>query len=153
MLILLGGPPGVGKSSVCARLSTMGWHHIEADTISPPDADVERTVSIDQVASQVEAELHQHSQIVLSWVFARPELYLPFSERFADAPDLHQMYLVCSETQLRNRLKSRNSSNLLQYSLSRLQLINELSFEKIDTTNMEVNSVADILFARFSTAP
>jgi len=129
-LVLLGGPPGVGKSSVCKRLSDGGWTHVEADAVSPPGEDVARDYAIAKVACHVEAELRASSVVVLSWVFARHELYQPFLKRFTPSHKVDQVYLVSSEKTLKDRLSSRGSQSQMAYSLSRLRLINELPFEK-----------------------
>lgn len=153
LLILLGGPPGVGKSSVCAQLSRKDWCHVEADHVSPPDSDASREDAIDEVVTRVESELSANSVVALSWVFARRELFQPFLERFSPLHDLEQVYLVCAENELAARLDSRDSADLFGYSLSRLRLINDLPFEIIDTTNMEVDDVATHLFERFQSPP
>lgn len=76
--------------------------------------------------------------VLLSWVFAKPELYLPFREHFEPNADVYQLYLVATEAAIAKRLTSRKDEALLKYSLGKLHLINALPFKKFDTTEKDV---------------
>ena len=143
-LILLGGPPGVGKSSAIQQLSQSGVTCIEADEISPPSIKEAAELSINRVILKTEELLSRTDKVVVSWVFARSELYRPFLVRFSYV-SVRQLYLVCSIPRLKERLSTRNTVGLIEYSIEKLQLINHLPFEKIDTTEMTIQDVTDAI--------
>ena len=83
--------------------------------------------------------------LVLAWVFARKELYGPVIEALENHVDeVRQVYLVASEQTLAERLSNRGDEKL-EYSLSRLRLINELPFAKLVTDDLSPEQVAHAL--------
>lgn len=148
MLMLLGGPPGVGKTTVVEELRQRGTACLEADEISDPNEHLQRDVAIGNVLEAATRALDETPKLLVSWVFARSELYQPFLDHFADIRIKH-LYLVCDQEVLRARLASRGDPALFEYALSRLQLINELPYEKIDTSSIETSVLADVISKRF----
>ena len=96
-LILLGGPPGVGKSSVLQHLprdvSTLDADDV-VDSATQP-----RHRAIEMVKHETERLLQSsaYARVLLSWVFALPQLYEPF---LALAHDVRLVHLVCSAGEL-----------------------------------------------------
>ena len=148
-LVLLGGPPGVGKSSAIQQLSKSGVTCLEADEISPPGINEAAELSINRVVLKTEELLSRRDVVILSWVFARSQLYKPFLVHFPDI-SVRQLYLVCSIPRLKERLISRNAVDLIEYSIEKLQLINQLPLEKIDTTEMSIQDVSDAITHRLT---
>jgi len=140
-LVLLGGPPGVGKTSSIQELTRLGVECIEADDLSPPQSDIPRDVAIQSVVDATQRKFESHQRVILSWVFAKAALYRPFREHFRHC-NVQQLYLVCSPDVLRSRLDRRGDKELVQYALGRLELIDQLPFDKIDTTGMDLSQVA-----------
>lgn len=156
-LVLLGGPVGVGKSAALAALR----NRIPRSALVEAD-DVWR-VSDDIVVEEGRSFAHTNLNAVIagyfaagvetcvvSWVFARPELYDPVIERarsYADA--ILQLYLVATPETLAHRIRMRGEAanndieGLIGYSLSRLELIQNLPFDKIDTSDHSSTEVAD----------
>ena len=150
-LVLLGGPTGVGKSTTLESLENKlpKLALLDADDVwrISEDLAVEGTRSI--AISNVVRVLQGYFQAgcdtaILCWVFARSPLYEPVIAGLKDTCDaIHQLYLVASPDALQARLGSRNSLDRLEYSISRLKLIEKLPYPQIDTTNLSPNNVAD----------
>ena len=138
-LVLLGGPPGVGKTTVLSRLRE-AYECLDADDVSPPERAVPREVAIGDVIDAVRSSLCGKKPVVLSWVFATRELYQPFLDQFACCNPI-RICLVCAPEVLAKRLSQRGSDEMLEYALGRLELINQGSAHKIDTSSMEVEDV------------
>ena len=141
-LVLLGGPPGVGKSTVVEDLRRRQIACVEADEVVSPGANLGREQAIGKVLDVADRALLESHNLLVSWVFARPELYTPFLDRFARAR-VSQLYLVCNAAELRARLAMRGDGELLDYALDRMRLIDQLPYEKIDTSAMTPSDIAN----------
>lgn len=83
---------------------------------------------------------------ILSWVFARPELFRPVIDGLEDVVDsIHQIYLVCSPSHLERRLIKRGEPEKLEYAQSRLSLIMDLPYLKIDSSELSPQRAADAI--------
>ena len=158
VLVLLGGPTGVGKSTVLEHLVRLipdaavvdaddVWR-VGDDLATPENREHAIANPVSVIRGYIDAGAHV---LVLAWVFARRELYGPVIEALANHVDeIRQVYLVASEQTLAERLAGRGDEKL-EYSLSRLRLINELPFDKLDTDDMTPQEVAmaikDLLFS------
>jgi hypothetical protein len=144
-LVLLGGPPGIGKSTAIQDPVLDRKLCLDADQIWDPQKTGERDKAITTVTSVVSQYMEQEDTVLLSWVFAKPELFEPFVEKFSPHYELQQLYLVCEPDVLEERLCKRNTPGLISYALEKLSLIQALPFDKIDTTNLEPYEVATLL--------
>lgn len=144
-LVLLGGPPGVGKSTVLKSSLLNGFSCLEADDIWAPNKIGTRQEAISEVIRAVKANLSSSNTVILSWVFARSELYTPFYNYFANLTSLQSIYLVCDSKTLASRLEARGTATQEHYSLEKFRLIHALPFKKIDTTGKAPEIVAQIL--------
>ena len=165
-LILLGGAPGVGKSTVLRllekRLPLSAV--VDADDVWRVSGDIavpeNRGLAIANVVSVMRGYFEAGCETgILSWVFARSELYNPVIGSLEDVVDsVRQVYLVASADVLRRRLSERwqRSSKAqgrvsdpeagletkVDYAMSRLELINALPFAKINTSSLSPEQVA-----------
>jgi cytidylate kinase len=149
--VLLGGPTGVGKSTVLSllpeRIKSCGV--IDADDVWRVSSDVGVPETRNHaIRKSIDATLDYFdagcTTAILGWVFARDELYQPVINAFEQAADrVLQIYLVADEATLVSRLNERNDLDRLEYSVSRLRLIDALPFHKIDTSDLAACDVAD----------
>jgi hypothetical protein len=80
---------------------------------------------------------------ILSWVFARSALYSPVIAGLEDMVDsVDQIYLTSTIAEIDRRLHKRGDEHLIEYSKTRLVLIDSLPFTKIDTSEMIPEMVA-----------
>lgn len=150
-LVLLGGPTGVGKSSVlrllAGRLPKSGV--LDADDVWRVSGDLataeRRPNAIGNVVAVMRGFFEAGCEIgVLGWVFARAELYQPVIDALADVTNQVQMlYLVAGTDVLAARLAARGDEHLLDYATGRLAMIEVLPFPKIDTTHLTPEQAAE----------
>jgi hypothetical protein len=149
--VLLGGPTGVGKSTVLSHLldSIPRSATLDADDVWKVEAELavpeNRAIAIANTVAVMRGYFEAGCETgILSWVFAREALYGPVIEALEENVDsIQQIYLVADEKCLEDRLRKRGSLDLLEYSLSRLRLIEELPFPRIDTSNLTPIEVAE----------
>jgi len=162
-LILLGGPSGVGKTTTLRILekSLENAGCLDADDVwrvSGTIATAENgPVAIDNVIAVMRGYFRGGCETgVLAWVFARPELYGPVIAGLSDVVDaVRQIYLVASPETIRQRMIARRRQNpkedsleaAIEYAMSRVELIDALPFDKIDTTGLTPSEVAGRLMA------
>ena len=150
-LVLLGGPTGVGKTTALRNLQdrSPATAVLDADDVWRVSADLASTDNRDIAIGNVLAVLRGYFAAgcqtgILSWVFARSQLYQPVLDGVQDLVERTEMlYLICSREALDARLRQRGEPEKLAYALSRLELIEDLPFPKIDTTNLTPDEVAE----------
>ena len=157
-LVLLGGPPGVGKSTVLECLSELlpNVALLDADDVtntatnfSEDPAIVIQTV----VASMRDRLARSDGNGILAWVFARAEMFMPVIAGLEDTVDaVEQVYLVASEANLRERLMVRGDTDKLEYAKTRLALIEKLPHRRIDTARLTPQQVAQEVLDVFEVA-
>ncbi len=140
-LILLGGPPGVGKSALLRQpvWAELGIKCIDADTVVPPEPGSvwpkssagQREAALTTVGAAVAKQLCSHS-VLLAWVFASPAMYGPIAQRFAATNPVQRIYLVASEAALQERLRKRGDEEKLAYALDRLTMIRSMLGSSVD---------------------
>ncbi|MFN3235836.1 MAG: hypothetical protein ACE37D_02135 [Pseudomonadales bacterium] len=160
-LILLGGPVGVGKSSAMKLLKQ------RLRKVALVDADETWNVSDDLAPAPHRGFAHKNifalvdgylragvETIVVNWVFARPELYQPIIDHCGALVDeVYQLYLVAHPNVIAARITQRWQQDgengdldaLLDYAQTRLALITDLPFVKIDNSQLSVAETADAI--------
>jgi gluconate kinase len=149
-LVLLGGPTGIGKTTVMRilhkRMSQAGF--LDADDAWRVSEDVaieaNRAAAISNVIYVMRGYFEAGCETgILSWVFARSALYQPVIDGLKDVvQEIDQLYLTASWDELENRLGRRGDKKPYAYSKSRMVLIDELPYCKIDTTGLSPEDVA-----------
>ena len=160
-VLLLGGPTGVGKATALTLLQDRSPRSavLDADHVWHVSQDLAvqgtRSIALSNVIGVVQGYVQVGCEVaILSWVFARPQLYEPVIAGLADTVDsVHQLYLIASREALQQRLANRQDSDWFDYSISRLELINQLPYPKIDTTHLSPAEVADQIATHISTLP
>lgn len=150
-LVLLGGPTGVGKTTTLNLISGRYAQCavLDADDVwrISPDLAVEgtRRIALENVISVMKGYFEAGCELgFLSWVFARPELFEPVRNGLGDVVNsIEQIYLISSQKDLESRLAKRGELDRLDYAKSRLALILDLPYTKIDTSGLTPSQVAD----------
>lgn len=150
-LVLLGGPTGVGKSTALRllenRLPKLAL--LDANDVWRVSTDLAvdgtRGIALSNVIGVLQGYFQAGCEVaVLGWVFARSQLYGPVISGLEDSfGEVHQLYLVASPDVLMQRLRSRGAADRWEYSVSRLELIRELPYPKIDASELEPADVAN----------
>jgi energy-coupling factor transporter ATP-binding protein EcfA2 len=149
-LVLLGGPTGVGKSTVMRLLENRIPHAaiLDADDVWRVSKELaveqNRHIALSNVISVMRGYFEGGCETgILSWVFARSALYDPVIAGLEDRVDsINQIYLVSTLVEIKRRLHKRGDEKHYEYSKTRLELINSLPFTKIDTSEMIPEMVA-----------
>ena len=153
-LVLLGGPPGVGKSTVLLELQDRDpdLALLDADDVWRVSTGLDTVdngrFAIRNVVSVMRGYFEAGCSVGLtSWVFARPELYQPVIDGLEDLIDSVQMlYLVADAGSIESRLQKRGETGKLKYALNRMALIESLPFTRLDTTFLTPSQVADCVY-------
>jgi thymidylate kinase len=163
-LVLLGGPPGVGKTAVLRllkrRLACAAF--LDADDVWNVTSDIatgeHRDIALANVIAVMRGYFNAGCELgILSWVFARSALYDPVVSGLDDiVQSVIQIYLVATPEILEQRMLQRrvlksgdnNLQDAIEYSINRLQLIQALPYPKIDTSDLSPEQVEDEIVAR-----
>ncbi len=159
-LVLLGGPTGVGKSTVMRLLENRIPHAalLDADDVWRVSKELtveqNRHIALSNVISVMRGYFEGGCETgILSWVFARSALYGPVIAGLEDMVDsVDQIYLVSSLAEIRRRLHERGDEARYEYSKTRLELIDALPFPKIDTSQMTPERVATAIVSHIGVA-
>ncbi len=158
-LVLIGGPPAVGKTTV---LSLLPRHFescacLDADDVwrvQPLDFrdmdEAMKTLSVGNVTSVLRGYLEaRFSYVFLSWVLANPLL----TQRLLDAlQGVYEtslvLHLVATPEALEDRRRQQlERGRLPEYGFDRLRKIEALATPKIDTTGLSSEVVAERIAA------
>ncbi|HXZ85109.1 MAG TPA: zeta toxin family protein [Myxococcota bacterium] len=156
-LVLIGGPPGIGKTSLLACLERRLERSacLDADDVRRfhPSQLAERggEAGVQNVIAVLRGYLEaRFPLVILTWVLADPQLV----ERILKGLEglygsLLCVHLVASPAALQARCQRQPDRNRpWEYARLKLQQIEALPTPKIDTTGLEAESVADLVIAR-----
>ena len=156
-LILVNGPMGVGKSTVCRLL----LRHLEPCAFLDGDwcwtmnpfvvSEENKRMVMDNIACILRSYLNNTSFafVIFCWVLHRETILNEVLTRLQGVPfELHAFSLICSPEELKRRLQKdrmtgRRVSDVTAESLARLPLYAALPTCLIDTTNQTPNQTAD----------
>src|SRR5262245_36449799 len=109
-LVLIGGPPAVGKSSVLRHLARLATPCavLDPDALSPLEprllSDSEREAWVERVIAALGRALDTHSLVFMGWVLANPLLVQRVLDGVAGRYDsLARVYLVATPEALAAR--------------------------------------------------
>jgi shikimate kinase len=149
-LVLIGGPPGIGKSTVlrhveraferCACLDADDAWRVRPFEVTPETGPLFMRNVQEVLRGYLEAGV---PLVVLTWVLANPELIKRLLDgldgRFEDVLILH---LVASPEALADRCaRDAERPRAIPYVLRKLEEIRALPYAKIDVTGLETRAV------------
>ena len=158
-LVLLGGSTGVGKSTTIklleTRLAKTGF--LDVDNVWRTTPDLVGPKRREQAHKQVIETTRRYygagcETVVISWVFARSQLYQPILDAFSSEVDkITQLYLVAEARELVRRVTARfeaqgsdgDIQQRISFAMSRSKMIESLQFPKIDVTSLDLAEMAD----------
>lgn len=158
-LYLVGGPMGVGKTTVCRALQRRLDRCVFLDgdwcwDMRPFQVTAEtKHMVMDNICYTLNNFLHcsAYDHVVFCWVLHQQVILNDLLSRL-DTGDcaVHAISLACTEEALRTRLQGdiragKRTPDVLERSLDYLPLYDRLDTRKIDTTNLSSGEAAELL--------
>jgi cytidylate kinase len=147
-LIIINGPMGVGKTTVCRELLTRldGSVWLDGDWCWQMHPWVFSEENKRMVLDNITHLLHNYlansafNHIIFSWVLHQEPIFAQVLSPLANQKfELHQITLLCSSTDLRQRLiADHRDAECILRSMERLLACQTLNTTKIDTTHLTV---------------
>ena len=160
-LFLIGGTMGVGKTSVCQYLNVSLNNSVFLDgdwcwNANPFQVTAEtKNMVIDNVCHLLNNFIRcsAYENIVFCWVMHRQDIIDELLERLDTRHcNVKTISLVCDEKTLRERLQKDvangiRTAGVIERSIARLPLYNQLNTVKIDTTSKSIDAIANEIVA------
>lgn len=150
-LVLIGGPPGIGKSTVlkhveraferCASLDADDAWRVRPFEVTPETGPIFMGNVLGVLRGYLDAG---YPLVLLSWVLANPELIARLLSGLEGRyEELLILHLVASPEALAERCaRDAERPRALPYVLRKLEEIQALPYAKIDVTGLETRAVA-----------
>ncbi len=156
-LYLIGGPMGVGKTTVCQALKRLLPNSVFLDGDWCWDADPfqvtpeTKAMVMDNICHTINNFLacSAYENVIFGWVMDRPSILDELKSRLElTGVEVHAVSLVCTPEQLAERLardvaRGLRTPDVVDRSLQRLPLYDALDTYKVDTTGRTVEEVAE----------
>ncbi len=161
-LFLIGGTMGVGKTAVCQQINYLLNNSVFLDgdwcwNASPFQVtDETKKMVIDNICYLLNNFIHcsSYENIILGWVMHRQNIIDSLLERLdTQQCNVKVISLICNEDTLKKRLQKDidsgiRSADVVDRSIGRLPLYQELNTIKIDTTSKNIGTVAKEIIGR-----
>ncbi len=161
-LFLIGGTMGVGKTSVCQQMNYLLNNSVFLDgdwcwNASPSQVtDETKKMVIDNICYLLNNFIHcsAYENIIFCWVMHRQDIIDSLLEKLdTQQCNVKVISLICNENTLKNRLQKDidsgiRSADVVNRSIGRLPLYQELNTIKIDTTSKSISTVAKEIIGR-----
>ena len=153
-LVFIGGPPGVGKSTVAKillnELEDCAW--LDGDDVWRMSPFIVNTKTKTMVENNIKFVLNSflsahYSNILFTWVLHSNSIVDTLISELDKAEfELLHFSLVCDETALTDRIKSDHGrATDIPLALGRLRKVQSVNSEQIDTTGKSPNHIANLL--------
>ncbi len=150
---LIGGPMGIGKSTVCNQLNQDLDHSVFLDgdwcwNMDPfiVNQDTKNMV-LDNITHCLNNFIHTPGieNIIFCWVMHKQDIIDQIIQKLdTEGVDIHLISLICEEEELIKRmLIDRRDNQTIRKSLQYLELYKDLDTQKIDVTTLDVQKTID----------
>lgn len=150
---LIGGPMGIGKSTICNQLNQDLDHSVFLDgdwcwNMDPfiVNQDTKNMV-LDNITHCLNNFIHTPGieNIIFCWVMHKQDIIDQIIQKLdTEGVDIHLISLICEKEELIKRmLIDRRDNQTIRKSLQYLELYKDLDTEKIDVTTLDVQKTID----------
>ena len=150
---LIGGPMGIGKSTICNQLNQDLDHSVFLDgdwcwNMDPfvVNQDTKNMV-LDNITHCLNNFIHTPGieNIIFCWVMHKQDIINQIIQKLdTEGVDIHLISLICEKEELIKRmLIDRRDNQTIRKSLQYLELYKDLDTEKIDVTTLDVQKTID----------
>ena len=152
-LYIIGGPMGIGKSTICQKLNELLDNSVFLDgdwcwNMDPFIVNEEtKKMVVDNITHCLNNFIHTSNieNIVFCWVMHKQEIIDDLLEKLdLDNIEVDLISLVCEKEELIKRmLVDRRKNSTIKHSLEYLELYKDLNTRKLDITNLVADEVVD----------
>ena len=150
---LIGGPMGIGKSTICNQLNQDLDHSVFLDgdwcwNMDPfiVNQDTKNMV-LDNITHCLNNFIHTPGieNIIFCWVMHKQDIIDQIIQKLdTEGVDIHLISLICEKEELIKRmLIDRRDNQTIRTSLQYLELYKDLDTQKIDVTTLDVQKTID----------
>ena len=150
---LIGGPMGIGKSTICNQLNQDLDHSVVLDgdwcwNMDPfiVNQDTKNMV-LDNITHCLNNFIHTPGieNIIFCWVMHKQDIIDQIIQKLdTEGVDIHLISLICEKEELIKRmLIDRRDNQTIRKSLQYLELYKDLDTQKIDVTTLDVQKTID----------
>lgn len=150
---LIGGPMGIGKSTICNQLNQDLDHSVFLDgdwcwNMDPfiVNQDTKNMV-LDNIIHCLNNFIHTPGieNIIFCWVMHKQDIIDQIIQKLdTEGVDIHLISLICEKEELIKRmLIDRRDNQTIRKSLQYLELYKDLDTQKIDVTTLDVQKTID----------
>lgn len=150
---LIGGPMGIGKSTICNQLNQDLDHSVFLDgdwcwNMDPfvVNQDTKNMV-LDIITHCLNNFIHTPGieNIIFCWVMHKQDIIDQIIQKLdTEGVDIHLISLICEKEELIKRmLIDRRDNQTIRKSLQYLELYKDLDTQKIDVTTLDVQKTID----------
>lgn len=150
---LIGGPMGIGKSTICNQLNQDLDHSVFLDgdwcwNMDPfvVNQDTKNMV-LDNITHCLNNFIHTPGieNIIFCWVMHKQDIIDQIIQKLdTKGVDIHLISLICEKEELIKRmLIDRRDNQTIRKSLQYLELYKDLDTQKIDVTTLDVQKTID----------
>lgn len=150
---LIGGPMGIGKSTICNQLNQDLDHSVFLDgdwcwNMDPfiVNQDTKNMV-LDNITHCLNNFIHTPGieNIIFCWVMHKQDIIDQIIQKLdTEGVDIHLISLICEKEELIKRmLINRRDNQTIRKSLQYLELYKDLDTQKIDVTTLDVQKTID----------
>lgn len=150
---LIGGPMGIGKSTICNQLNQVLDHSVFLDgdwcwNMDPfiVNQDTKNMV-LDNITHCLNNFIHTPGieNIIFCWVMHKQDIIDQIIQKLdTEGVDIHLISLICEKEELIKRmLIDRRDNQTIRKSLQYLELYKDLDTQKIDVTTLDVQKTID----------